>query len=236
MNGPKGTSILQGAVYIYICGSNTQWFAFHLPDKGGRVIDPPSTDPNNTGQSTDAIDNHGTKGSGGVDSTPGKGNKVDVGQQYGPTNGDGCGVGGTGGTVHGRMQNGKDQEVGSHQFQKKGRSDRNAVTDLVESNRKGRAVVSRGGNVLGGADAVGNIAVFAIDLHALAASPHDKGSDHRTGQLCENVQGTGEDALVPQQHESKGNGGVDVSTGNVSDSVGQDGNTNTKGNGNCELL
>lgn len=191
------------------------------------VKDPPAPDPNNVAQSTDGINNHRSEGSGGIDAAASEGDEDEMGDEDGPSNGDGGGIPSGRLGVHGSMKDSEDQQVCAHGFDEEGRAGRNARSNLVDAQSERRAIAATIGKSRGlayAADdaAVGNsIKAFIVaeGRETGGAAPKDESPEEGAAELGQHVQKSCLDALKLENHEREGDGGVDVTSRKMADAV-----------------
>ena len=206
----------------------------NLPDKWGGVVDPPATNPDNRAETSDGIDNHGSQRTSRVDSTSGEGNEVDVSQQDGEPNGQWGSVSGARFGTDGRVEDGNDQQEGSDHFQEKGGTEVDAVRNPIDTNGVGGTEIPIG-LFREGTNAIGVFGSLATVGEADDASPHNEGSENGPEALRNHVQGTRNRTHLSEAHKGKSYGRVDVASRDISNAIGEDGDTDTKGKGNREL-
>lgn len=75
----------------------------------------------------------------------------------------------------------------------------------------------------------------AIRSEASGASPNDERTNYGSSELRKHVQETSDRGHLAKPHESEGDGGVDVTTRDMTNTIGEDSDTKAKGDGDREL-
>ena len=165
-----------------------------------------------------------------------------MGDEDGPSNGDGGSIPGGRLGVHGSMKNSEYQEVCAHAFDEEGRAGRNTRSNLVDTQPKWRAVARTIGQSRGLAYAADDAAVgHTIKAFIVAegretggAAPKDESSEEGAAELGQHVQKSCLDALKLQNHEREGDCGVDVTSRKMADAVRQNGDGDAEGKGDSD--
>lgn len=124
---------------IYQRGQRPDAAKYYSPDKGGRVKDPPSTDPHIASKTSNSIDNHRAKGTGRVNATTRERNEDQVGDKDGPSDGNGSGISSSRLAVNSGMKDGKNEQIGAHRLNKECGSGTDARPNHIDTQTKGRS-------------------------------------------------------------------------------------------------
>ena len=75
----------------------------------------------------------------------------------------------------------------------------------------------------------------AIRSETSGASPNDERTNNGSSELRKHVQETSDRRHFTEPHESEGDGGVDVTTRDMTNAIGEDSDAKAKGDGDREL-
>ena len=189
----------------------------YLPNERSDVEYPGSTNPCLATESSDAVDNHRTKRTGGVDSAPGVRNEDDVCEHDRPTNGDRSGVSSARLFGNSGVEDSDHEKEGSHHFKKEGGTNVAVGRDLVDSESECRTVSSIGLERFS-ADSASSGVGTALG-HTGNTSPQDERTNDGSNELSNHVKDTIDNGLFSKIEEGQGHGRVDVTARDVSNTV-----------------